>query len=159
MTLDMMGVFTHIHDQRENTTYPEEKEEEAHTWPSMSGLPRTPFCPKKPWGNNITTLNMFGTLDTDIIMKEEEEKEKGIVKPRRRSKSYLTACIRLAQNVFLPKKAMRWQYHHIEHVWRPGKELLQSDWVWSFQQIQCQVHGVHCATYGVAPAWLKSQLL
>jgi len=39
---------------------------EIDTWPPVSGKPKTLACPKKPWGDNITTLNTIGTLPRKV---------------------------------------------------------------------------------------------
>ena len=52
---DKMSITVFLHEWLCMTKKP--------TWPPVSGFPKTSFCPKKPCGDRMTTLNMFGILD------------------------------------------------------------------------------------------------
>ena len=61
-----------LHEQQHNSTASAQRQStytngiawrRRPTWPPVSGFPRTSFCPKKPCGDKMTTLNMFGILD------------------------------------------------------------------------------------------------
>lgn len=142
-----------------------------HTWPPVSGLPSTFCCPKKPWGDRMTTLKPIGSRPKNACM------HINAFKPRHAllnnciitetiletsltggHEKYLPPCpvfgpatrhiliTRQYCNAQLTGAAVNWVY-------------LEGFGVTSLHDISQEMHGVARAAHCVAPAPLKPQVL